>query len=250
MNEKFENCDMSSVVFHNVNLARAEFGDVNLAEARIHNANLSNLKIEDAFIKGLTVMGFRVDQLIEAELDRRDPVRVQLRMDDCCDPECVREVLQRLGSVRSEFTQFLQAADRVLLAARPTPEKWSAVENLRHLIFAEDLYLNRWLLQNEEPWCPQGLLPDFLANNPQYVGVGSQPCEDIDTLLTVWDGIHTRMMAFVDTITRAELQRKTSSVDFGQGIVGKILQTLAQHDLEHIRLAEAAVEKASQFVGG
>jgi hypothetical protein len=246
LNEKFENSDMSGAVFHNVNLARAEFDDVSLAEARIHNANLSNLTIEDAFIKGFTVLGFRVDQLIDAELDRRDPERVRLRMADCCDPECVRAVLQHLGEVRAGFTEFLRAADPDNLTVRPAPDQWSAVENLRHLIFAEDLYLNRWLLQNEEPWCEHGLLPDFLANNPRYANVGSQSCDDIETLLAAWEALHTRMMAFVAAVTAEDLKRNTSSVDFGQGIVGKILQTLAQHDLEHIRQAEAAVNKLAQ----
>lgn len=245
MNEKFENCDLSGAAFHNVNLARAEFEDVSLTEARIHNANLSNLTIEDAFIKGFTVMGFRIDQLIGAELDRRDPERVRLRMEDCFDPECVRAVLQHLGEVRAEFVQYLRAIPPDQLAVRPAPDQWSAVENLRHLIFAEDLYLNRWLLQNDEPWCEHGLLPDFLAGNPRYTGVGSQPCEDIEELLASWDAIHTRMMAYVARVTQDDLRKDTSSIDFGQGVAGKVLQTLAQHDLEHIRQIEAAVNAIS-----
>lgn len=40
-------------------------------------------------------------------------------------------------------------------------------------------------------------------------------------------------------ITANELHRDTSQVDFGQGIVGGILQGLAQHDLHHIRQAQA-----------
>jgi hypothetical protein len=249
MNEKFENSNMAGVVFHNVNLAGAEFNDVNLAGARIHNANLSNLSIEDAFIKGFTVFGFSIDQLIEAELDRRDPERARLRMADCCDPECVRAVLQHLGEVRAEFAAFLRATEPGRLTTQPAPDQWSAVENLRHLIFAEDMYLNRWLLKNNEPWCEQGILPAFLAGDSRYAGVGSRPCDDIETLLAAWDAIHTRMMAFVATVTTEELQRDTSSVDFGQGIVGKVLQTLAQHDLGHIRQAEAAARLAEPAGG-
>lgn len=250
MNEKFENCNMAGVVFHNVNLAKAEFDDVNLSEARIHNANLSNLSIEDAYIKGFTVFGFHIDQLIEAELDRRDPERARLRMADCCDPECVREVLKHLGEVRLGFAAFLRATEPARLTARPLPDQWSAVENLRHLIFAEDLYLNRWLLQNNEPWCEQGMLPAFLANDARYDRVGSRPCEDIETLLAAWEAIHKHMLAFVAAVTHEELKRSTKDIDFGQGTVGKVLQTLAQHDLEHIRQAEAAVAAVAQSAGG
>ena len=246
MSETFENRNMAGTVFHNVNLERAVFDDVNLAEARIRNANLGNFTIDDAYIKGMTIFGFRVDQLIEAELDRRDPERARLCMADCFDPECVRAVLHHLGEVRAGFGAFLRASKLDQLTARPDPDQWSAVENLRHLIFAEDLYLNRWLLQNDDPWCKLGMLPAFLADDSRYAGVGSQPTEDIETLLAAWDAIHTRMMAFVATVTKEELQRNTSPIDFGQGTVGNILQGLAQHDLEHIRQAEAAVAKLAQ----
>jgi len=152
--------------------------------------------------------------------------------------------------VRAGFAVFLRAAEPDLLTARPIPTQWSAVENLRHLIFAEDLYLNRWLLQNNEPWCKLGLLPAFLADDSHYADVGSQPCEDIETLLAAWEAIHTRMMAFVARVTTEELQRDTSQIDFGQGTAGKILQGLAMHDLEHIRQAEAALAAVSQPDGG
>ena len=249
MNEKFENSNMAGTVFHNVNLAGAVFDDVNLAGARIHNANLENFAIEDANIQGLTIYGFRVDRLIDEELDRRDPERSRLRMADCFDPECVRSVLEHLCEVRAGFSAFLREADPALLSARPDPENWSATENLRHLIFAEDLYLNRWLLQNNEPWCKQGLRPAFLADNSSYAEVGSQPTDDIEQLLAAWDAIHTRMMAFVDTVSAEELHRDTSKLDFGQGTVGRVLQTLSLHDLEHIRQAEAAVAKLSPSAG-
>jgi hypothetical protein len=249
MSETFEKRDMAGAVFHNVNLEGAVFDDVNLAGARIHNANLGNFTIEDAYIQGLTIFGFHVDQLIEAELDRRDAERVRLRMADCFDPECVRAVLHHLGEVRAGFAAFLRGTDPAILAARPDPETWSAIENLRHLIFAEDLYLNRWLLQNNEPWCKQGMRPDFLSDNPQYAEVGSQPSKDIEALLASWEAIHTRMMAFVATVSAEELHRDTSKLDFGQGTVGKVLQTLSRHDLEHIRQAEAAVAKLAQAAG-
>jgi hypothetical protein len=249
MSETFENRNMAGVVFHNVNLEGAVFDDVNLAGARIHNANLTNFNIEDAYIKGLTVFGFRIDELIEAELDRRDPERIRLRMADPFDPECVRAVLSHLGEVRAGFRTFLRETDPTLLSARPDPDQWSAVENLRHLIFAEDLYLNRWLLQNDQPWCKLGLRPAFVEDDPRYAEVGSQPSEDLETLLAAWEAIHTRMMAFVATVSAEELHRDTSKLDFGQGTVGRVLQTLARHDLEHIRQAEAAAAKVTRPAG-
>jgi uncharacterized protein YjbI with pentapeptide repeats len=243
MKEIFDNRDMSETVFRNVNLHRAVFDDVNLGEARIHNANLGGLTIDDANIRGLTIFGFRVDELIEAELDRRDPERLRLRMVNLYDPECVRTVLAHLDEVRAGFVAWLRATDHSLLTVRLTPDQWSVIELLRHLLFAEDLYTNRWLLHNDEPWSKLGLLPAFLADRPEFADVGSQPIEDLEAILSAWVAVHNRLMGFVASVTVEELRRDTGQMDFGQGTVGGVLQGLAQHDLAHIRQAEAVIQR-------
>jgi len=199
--------------------------------------------------KVLTIFGIRVDVLIEAELDRRDPERGRLHMADPYNPACVSAVMQHLDEVRAGFRAFLRLTEPRLLMIRPVPDRWSAVEHLRHLIFAEDLYLNRWLLQNDQPWWKMGLRPAFLADDPRYAEVGSQPTEDIETLLAAWEAIHAHMMAFVATVSAEELHRDTSPIDFGQGTVGNVLQGLAKHDLDHIRQSEALVAKLRQSAG-
>jgi len=248
MKEIFENRDLSGSVFHNVNLSQVTFEDVNLSEATIRNANLGNLSIEDAYIGGLKVFGFRIDQLIEDELDRRDPERVRLRMADPYDLECVKAVLRHLDEVRAEFCTFLRSTDPALLITKPAPDQWSALENVRHLVFAEDLYLNRWLLQNQKPMSKLGVLPSFLAGDAGYSEVGSQPTDDLATVLAAWEELHAQTWQFVGGLTSEELRRDTSQRDFGQGTVGKILQGLAQHDLVHIRQAQAALELCRPLV--
>jgi len=241
MGERFENRDMAGTLFHNVNLYGTTFDDVNLENARIYNANLSKMTIDDANIAGLTIFGVRVDQLIEAEFDRRDPERVRLRMHDIFDPAEVHRVLARLDEVRAEFYARLRAAPPDALVAHPGQDRWSALEHVRHLVFAEDLYLNRWLLRNNQPWCKLGFLPPFLEGNPVYAGVGDEPTDDFETVLAAWDTIHAGMQAFVAKITPEILRRDTSDVDFGQRYVGGVLQGMAKHDLQHIRMAEAAL---------
>ena len=241
MGERFENRDMAGTLFHNVNLYGTTFDDVNLENARIYNANLRNMTIDDANIAGLTIFGMRVDQLIEAEFDRRDPERARLRMRDVFNPEEVRRVLARLDEVRAEFYTRLRATPPNVLIAHPGPERWSALEHVRHLVFAEDMYLNRWLLRNDQPWLKLGFLPPFLEGNPAFAGVGDDPIGDLETVLAAWDAIHAGMQAFVAEITPEILKRDTSDVDFGQGCVGGVLQGMAKHDLAHIRMAEAAL---------
>jgi hypothetical protein len=220
-NIRFENRDMAGAVFRNVNLHRAVFDDAN--------------------INGLTIFGFRMDELIQAEMDRRDPERGRLRMADPYDPECVRAVLVCLDQVRAGFFSWLQATEHSYLTRRPGPAQWSVLELVRHLLFAEDLYTNRWLLKNDEPWNKLGLLPVFLAGRADFIDVGSQPTEDLEAILSAWAAVHARLMKFVANVTVEELCRGTSQIDFGQGTVGGILQGLALHDLEHIRQAEGVL---------
>jgi hypothetical protein len=243
MGKTFVHCDLSGAVFRDVNLCGARFEDVNLGDATIRNANLGGLQIVDANIVGLTIFGIPVDTLIEAELERRNPGRVRLRLTDPHDPEEVRAVMEHLDEVRRQFCEALRAADVHSLVTRPTAEKWSALEHVRHLVFAEDLYLNRWILRNTEPWNRLGLLPAFLARDPNYADVGSQPTNDLEAVLVAWEEINAHVRAFVADVASAELRRDTSDIDFGQGTVGGVLQGMARHDLHHIRSAEALIER-------
>ena len=241
MNETFENKDLGGALFHNVNLGGAKFDDVNLSGASLRNANLENFTIEDAYIAGMTIFGLRVDLLISDEMDRRDPERVWLRMSDPFDPACVRRVLQRLDEVRRSFRETLLAAEPGLLTVRPAPDQWSAVEIVRHLLYAEDLFLNRRILGNTEPWNRLGLLPDFLISDPAYAGVGSEPTDDLGKILESWEALHAHMRHYVAEVTAEQLRSGLRDLAYGQGTVGGVLQGMAQHDLDHIRQAEAAL---------
>jgi hypothetical protein len=238
MPETFESQNLSEAFFNDVNLHKARFENVNLSGASIRNANLENFTISDAYIKGMTVFGFDIEKLISDALDRQDPERVRLRMTDPYDPECVRSVMQRLDEVRKSFCQMLLAADPLLLSTRPSPQEWSVVEIVRHLLYAEDLYLNRRILGNQVPWNPMGLLPDFVKGDPAYAGVGSQPKEDIRELLEAWEGIHAQTMDFVNSATAERLREPIRDLGYGEGKAGDVLNGMAHHDLEHIRQAE------------
>jgi uncharacterized protein YjbI with pentapeptide repeats len=256
MSQTYEHCNMAGSVFRDVNLGGATFENVNLAGATIRNANLEGLRIEDANIKGLTVFGFRVDELIEAELDRRDPERARLRMRDLYDPEAVREVVARVEELRAAFRQRLRATDAGMLAARPSADEWSALENVRHMLFAEDLYLNRFILQNDKPLNRLGLLPDFMQPTEGFEDVGREPGDDrsaeasrrsLETVLAAWDAVHADMQAFLADLTPERLQSTARNLDGGvRGTVGEMLQVLARHDLEHMRQGEAALERVSR----
>ncbi|MCL5999115.1 MAG: DinB family protein, partial [Chloroflexi bacterium] len=201
----FEDVSLHRATFRNVNLGEATFTNVNLAGATIRDADLEGMSIGDANIAGLTIFGFRIDALIRAELDRRDPERVRLRIGDLNDPASVREVIARLEQLRASFRSQLRATPAAVLAARPNPDEWSALEIVRHLLFAEDLYLNRFILQNDRPLNPSGVLSDYFRDRPGFDQVGSVPGDDLETILAAWDQLHAEMRALVDQLTPERL---------------------------------------------
>ncbi len=238
----FENQDMAGAAFREVSLREAVFDGVDLAEATIINSNLKGLSIADPFVAtGMTIFGIPVERMIDAELDRRDPERARLHMDDPHDPETVRAAVERLRALRSDFRATLRSTAPEVLRQRPEEKKWSAIEHLRHLVFAEDLNINRWILRNEEPFSKLGLLPQMWAQEPAFADVGAEPSDDLEEILTAWDKIHSRTTAFLGDATREDLSQDTSDVDCGEGTVGGIFQMMCHHDLEHIRLAKAAL---------
>ncbi|HNT76465.1 MAG TPA: DinB family protein [Anaerolineae bacterium] len=251
MTEQFEACDMAGATFHRVNLGQATFNDVNLGEAvfenvnlagaRIRNANLMDLRIDDANITRLTIFGIRVDELIEAEKDRRDPERARLRMSDRYAPQVVRAMLARLDEVRQTFRELLRATPPEVLNTSPGPGRWSALEHVRHLVFAEDLFLNRRILNNDTSLHTLGLLPDFIADDPAFPGVGSDACRDLETVLAAWDESHAVMLAYLADLTPEKLH--TVNHEERPRTVADILQVMAHHDLEHIRWVERVLEE-------
>ena len=244
----FRSVDLSHATFEDADLQAASFSDVNLSYVTIRDANLSGLTIEGAAIGGLTIFGVQVEELIEAELDRRDPERPRLRMCDLFDPTEVARVMERLDTVRSAFYALLRSTPPDHLNHNSGPDAWSALEHARHLLFAEDLYLNRWILRNDQPLCPLGHLPPFLEDDPALAEVGTDPTQDLDIVLTAWDEIHADTLDVINRMTPEFLQKHTSDVDSGEGTVGGILQLMALHDLTHIRMAEAALRRAADIV--
>jgi hypothetical protein len=230
--------------FQSRNMAGTVFRDVNLHQAIFEDVNLSGVRIDHANITGLTILGVRVDHLIRARLAKRDPDAALLCMFDAHDPRCIRALVRQLDQDRTQFVAALRAADRQALLRRPAKGAWSALEHVRHLVLAEELYTNRWILRNHKPFSTLGLLPQFLRGRAGFAGVGKEKPKDLEVVLQAWDRVHRQTLAFVGRITSKQLQRSTADVDFGQGTVGGVLAGLAGHERHHIRKALFALKAA------
>src|SRR6476619_292990 len=79
--------------FHDEDLTGAEFRECDLSRARLVGVVMQDAEI-DGLVSNLTVNGVEVMPYVEAELDRRHPVRVLIRSDQ---PGDLRRAWRQLG---------------------------------------------------------------------------------------------------------------------------------------------------------
>ena len=238
MSQTFDKTSLPEALFHANDLARARFTRGWLKGASFSSCNLTDVAIRRCDIGRMTVDGIRIDLLLEAEKDRLDGRRVRLRIADPYNVAEVRRAVGELETVREQFADRLRAVPPEHLIALTGDWQWSALEHLRHLLFAEELYTNRWILRNNEPFSRLGLLPDWLEGKREYEAVGAEPTQDLDAVLTAWQRVHQRTRQVLDTLSENVLRRSVKDLSFGQSDVAAVFGTLTGHDLYHIRLAE------------
>ena len=77
------------------------------------------------------------------------------------------------------------------LAAQPSSGEWSVIQNLRHLLYAEERHLLRRLASGFT-WTPLGLPTKGIVKRS---GAGSQSSDDLDEVLAAWDATHERVLS-------------------------------------------------------
>lgn len=106
-------------------------------------------------------------------------------------------LLETIETEHLRLFELLAGAAPARLAERPRTGRWSVVENVRHLIFAEQLHLGR-LLEGGPQWCALGLPPPGLQ--PRFPMVGT-PTGSVDEVIAAWQRAHDpmRQLALNDT---------------------------------------------------
>jgi hypothetical protein len=133
--------------FTGVDLRGARFRDCDLRDIKVTDAMLIDADIS-GLIQGLRVNGVEVAPLVEAELDRRHPERVQLRAAET--PDALRDAWTIIEDLWSATTARAQHLPEAALYER-VDEEWAFVETLRHLIFATDAWIRRTILREPAP---------------------------------------------------------------------------------------------------
>jgi hypothetical protein len=143
-------------------LTEAEFRECELDRARFVGVVMQDAEI-DGLVSHLVVNGVEVMSYVEAELDRRHPVRLLIRSDDPAD------LLEGARQLRAAW-----AATVARLRESPGVEhqsvngEWSTVQTMRHLVFVHDSWFRRCCLGATGPFTAMGLgitdIPDEQAN--------------------------------------------------------------------------------------
>lgn len=137
-----------------------------LEQVALNGAVMRGVELEgavlDGSIEGLVINGVEAEPLIEAELDRRHPERLELRP---TDPDGFRRAWEVITELWVPTMERAARTDPDLLHASVDGE-WSFIQTLRHLLFATDAWIARAVLGDPSPWHPLDLPFDTLRDLP------------------------------------------------------------------------------------
>ncbi len=185
--------------FEDEDFTDAEFRECDLTRARLIGVVLQDAVI-DGLINNLVVNGVEVSSYVEAELDRRHPVRLLIRS---ADPADLRQAHQRLQ------TEWRRTVERL----REMPEgsehrrvggEWSAVQTLRHLVFVHDSWFRRCCLGLARPFTAIGLASPFVPDQEEQ-GLDQAADPSLDDVLAVRDEQAAELEEWLATVTATEL---------------------------------------------
>ena len=185
--------------FQDQDLTDAEFRECDLTRARLIGVVMQDAVI-DGLVTNLVVNGVEVTSYVEAELDRRYPVRLLSRSADPAD---------LLQAARQLQTGWAATIER-LRAMPPGSEhqrvggEWSAVETQRHLVFVHDSWFRRCCLGSTEPFTALGLASDFVPDQEEQ-GLDRAAAPSLDEVLAVREAQGAELVHWLSAVTADEL---------------------------------------------
>src|SRR4051812_25995047 len=196
--------------FDDEDLTGAEFRECDLSRVRLVGGVMQDAEI-DGLVTNLVVNGVEVMPYVEAELDRRHPVRLLIRSDEPAD---LREGWRQLRD------DWAMTTERVRSMPENTEHhgvdgEWSMVETLRHLVFVHDSWFRRCVLGLTEPFTAMGLAPPFVPDQEEQ-GLDRSARPSLDEVLDVRDRQASQIEAWLAGVTPEQLAQ-IAPVPDGEG---------------------------------
>lgn len=183
--------------FEDEDFTGAEFRECDLSRTRMIGVFMEGAEI-DGLVSNLVVNGVEVMSYVEAELDRRHPVRVLLRSDDVSD-------------LREAWRQLRNGWAHTIERVRTMPEgsehqsvdgEWSMVETLRHLVFVHESWFRRCVLGLTERFTPFGIGP---ASVSEVEGLDRHSQPTLDEVIAVRRRHETEVEAWLRDVKQEAL---------------------------------------------
>lgn len=184
--------------FQDEDLTGAEFRECDLSRTRMVGVVMRDAEI-DGHVSNLVVNGVEVMTYVEAELDRRHPVRLLMRADE---PEDLREAWRQLRDGWARTTERVRAMPEGSERLGVDGE-WSMVETLRHLVFVYDSWFRRCVLGRTEPFTAMGLGPPDVMEREPELDPSAQP--SLDEVLAVRSEQAPEIEAWLAEVTPDQL---------------------------------------------
>src|SRR5579875_3026207 len=198
------------VRFEDQDLIDAEFRECDLTRARLIGVVMQDAVI-DGLVSNLVVNGVEVTSYVEAELDRRHPVRLLIRS---ADPAGLRHAVRQLRADWAATLGRLRGMPEGSADQRVGGE-WSAVETLRHLVFVHDSWFRRCCLGSTEPFTAIGLAGELVPDQGEQ-GLDRAAAPGLDEVLAVRGVQGAELERWLSTVTPSELSAP-APVPAGQG---------------------------------
>jgi hypothetical protein len=118
------------------------------------------------------------------------------------------QLTDELEESRDDLIAMLQHVPAMRLRRRSTSGDWSILENVRHLLYAEELHILRALAPGFS-WTPLGLPTNGTVKRN---GAGMASSDDLGEVIDAWAATHARAQAAVrdapdDEATQRMLER-------------------------------------------
>lgn len=185
--------------FEDQDFTEAEFRECDLTRARLIGVVMQDAVI-DGLVSNLVVNGVEVASYVEAELDRRHPVRLLIRSANAVELRLAHRQLQ------ADWEATVERLDQMPDGAehQQVQGEWSAVQTLRHLVFVHDSWFRRCCLGSDLPFTALGLA---IAHVPEQAEQGIDQAADptLQEVLAVRREQALELGGWLSSVTPSEL---------------------------------------------
>jgi hypothetical protein len=98
-------------------------------------------------------------------------------------------LLAAIDAEQARLRELVAGVEATKLAGRPPNGRWSVVENVRHLLFAEQLHVGRFLPAGP-PLHPLGLPPDGMRKQERFRALDFAANPGVTEVLDAWEAVH------------------------------------------------------------